>query len=156
MKPMNYANAKVKPKSWWWHFVPYAGRHKYSSAIRETIHLTPKRWANFIDSNKRTLSTMSLVEHELIHVGHYRRDRGWWLKWLFSKKSRLRYELEAYTVQILYRSEYHPQLRDQYTIRYAKILSKYRVGLKWKEIYRLLVFEIGRQLKATTETKIRQ
>jgi hypothetical protein len=57
----------------------------------------------FIDLKPKYISDIGLLEHEKTHVKQFWRSFGLYpFLYLFSKKKRLEYEVEAYKVQLLY------------------------------------------------------
>ena len=90
---------RVKRKSWWWNLVPLAGRNRFCTTIGETIYLSPKRHTDS-QALKPRVSTVALIEHEKVHVIQFRRDRLFMLRYVFSRKWRLKYEAEAYARHI--------------------------------------------------------
>ena len=75
---------------------------------------------------------IGLLEHELVHVGQWRCSFGlFWALYIFSKKHRLKYELEAY--------RRHLQLAPDSAAHFAQLLAtRYRLDLSVDEAYRLM------------------
>jgi hypothetical protein len=74
----------------------------------------------FIRPSKR--DDVGLLEHEKVHVRQFWRNPLFGLAYLFSKKARLRYEVEAYRRQM----EFNPER----VLTFAGILAtKYRLGI---------------------------
>lgn len=136
---------KIKKKSWIWNLVPLAGRHKFATTIGHTVFLTPRQFKGYYEGNIRRVA---LVRHEETHIRQLERE-GWRyiFGYIFSRKARLQYEIEAYGVQIRH-------LRDNgetadYILgkieRIAKNLNKvYMVGVPHDKILTMLYAEMNR------------
>jgi len=76
---------------------------------------------------------IGLLEHEREHVRQWWRGWGvgYWLRYTFSHKWRLRYELEGYRVQLLY----SPQHKSKFAYFLA---TNYRLTITWEEAFDLL------------------
>lgn len=79
----------------------------------------------FIRPTKR--GDAGLLAHEQVHVKQFWRNPFMFLPYFFSKKARLRYEAEAYRVQL-------PYYTDDRTEVFATILeTKYKLGITHEE-----------------------
>ena len=138
---------RIKRKSWLWHFVPLSGRNRFSATLGETIYLSPKRYDDY-QSLQPKVSTVALVEHEKCHVLQFRRDRLFMLKYLFSRKARLRYEAEAYAKQACIRVKLDKRKRGRHDFvnRYAKVLASntYLLFTSFNEVYDAINREYGK------------
>jgi hypothetical protein len=72
-----------------------------------------------------------LLAHERVHVEQFKRNPFFGLAYLFSKKKRLQYEVEAYRVQL----KYHPDRLGAFANALA---TKYRLGITQGEAELLL------------------
>lgn len=80
----------------------------------------------------RCRGDIGLLEHELVHVRQWRRSFGlFWPLYLFSRKHRLRYELEAY--------RRHLEFAPDSAAHFAQLLgTQYRLNLPVEQAYLLL------------------
>ena len=128
---------RVRQKTLIWHLIPLAGRNRFCTTIGSTIYLSPKRFNDYKQLQPK-VSTTALVEHEKVHVAQYEREGLMFcLKYLFSRKWRLRYEAEAYAKQIFVRLQLGSRRSNHYYIdRYAALIkSNYLLGKSHQEIY---------------------
>lgn len=79
----------------------------------------------------------SLLAHECVHVRQFREDRLMPLKWLFSYKHKLRYEVEAYAVSVTNGLPVSQALDSLY-----RLFSKH--GLSRATLHKLLIEEFSK------------
>ena len=113
---------RVKRKSWLWNLVPFAGRHRFASTIGSTTFLPPKKY-KASQSETPPQHIKDLLRHECVHVCQWQEEGlRYVLEYLFSRKWRLRYEIEAYAEQC----RLDPNRKR--IERYARWLSSWRYG----------------------------
>ena len=144
---MNSVNYNIRCKSWLWNLVPLAGRNRFSSTIGKTIYLTPKRWKDYA-SGHPSPHTAALIEHEATHVRQSKREGQFRfsIQYLFSRKHRLGYEIEAYGVQIDYLRRHVSGFDVEERInRVAEVLASWRYLIFFPKA------EIASKLRAEVE-----
>ena len=144
---MNNANYNIRCKSWLWNLVLLAGRNQFSSTIGNTIYLTPKRWEDYTSGNPSPHTT-ALIEHEATHVRQSNREGQFRfsIQYLFSRKHRLGYEIEAYGVQIDYLRRHVSGFDVEERInRVAEVLAS------WRYLIFIPKAEIASKLRAEVE-----
>jgi len=90
---------QVREKEWYWSLVPLAGRSKFASTIGTIIYLPPDKHRSYINGAASS-GLKDLIRHEQVHVLQWEKEKFWYIvKYLFSWKWRLFYEVEAYAEQ---------------------------------------------------------
>ena len=117
---------EIRAKAWWWSLVPLAGRNHFATTIGRTIYLPPKTYQEVM-TDPPSVSSQALVLHETTHVQQYDAEGVWFaLRYLFSRKSRLRYEVEAYGRQGAYLKQHGYTNLDAWIWRRARTLASWR------------------------------
>ncbi len=115
--------------------MPVMGRHQFATTWGTTTYLPPHRWALYMGSRPLPTGLQDQIRHEDTHIRQWVAEGVWYaLKYLFSRKWRLRYEVKAYAEQ----ARSNPT--NERTWRYAGYLSSWRYG--WLGDRKMIVYMI--------------
>ncbi len=122
---INFTDFRVKEKPSWWHLVPLSGRNRFNAFSSTTVYLTPALYTDYVSNNPKA-STKAAVVHELVHMRQLRAEGpAFNLRYILSRKHRLRYEVEAYAIQAIARQNLGLEVK-RWLNRRVSVLASWR------------------------------